>query len=51
MQFNEGLGSCPPPIIPELWKIIQNQLRCFLGKINTEIEEDFEQFFASKQGL
>ena len=42
MKFKEDSGSFPPPIITELWKIFQNQMRCFLGKTNTQIC-DFEQ--------
>ena len=37
IQFNEGLGNFPPPTIPELWNIFQNQLCCFFGKINIQM--------------
>ena len=31
-------------VIPDLWKFC-----CFLGKINTQIYEDFEKYFATMQ--
>ena len=31
-------------VIPDLWKFC-----CFLGKINTQIYEDFEKYFATTQ--
>ena len=46
MQFNEGSDRFLQPTIPELWKFC-----CFLDEINTEIKEDFEQFFVTRKGF
>ena len=51
IQFNEQSGSFLLPNISELWKFFQNQLCCLLDKINTQIQEDFEEFFVTKQGF
>ena len=45
IRFNEGSGSFLRPAIPELWRFLWNQLRRFLGKINTQ------QFFVTKYGF
>ena len=49
MGLNDGSGHSRRPTTPELWRFPHNQLCCLLEKINTEIKEDFEQFFVTKQ--
>ena len=47
--FNKGSGSFLRPTIPKLWKILQNEVCCFLDKINTQISEILNNFFITKQ--
>ena len=42
--FSKGLDSFLKSIIPELWKLLQNQLRCVLDKINNEIRRFWRTF-------
>ena len=49
--FNEASDSFLRPTIPELGRFLWNQLQLFLDKINTQISENFQQFFVIKQGV